>query len=145
MMISCGAVFFSPAKFTGESLFPLAPSYVRFRQSKPISAAFVFATAERKSTSFYEILKAPMGATTGEIKTAYRRLARVCHPDVAEIDRKYSSADEFMRIHAAYATLSDPVKRAEYDRTFLRKQRTLFSTPRFPGYAGRNWETEQCW
>lgn len=155
--LSCRPVFLSPEQFSGESLFPLSSS-VRFRQARPsvVPAAYASATAERESTtatcvlpaklstSFYEILGIPMGATSEEIKSAYRRLARVCHPDVAAIDRKTSSADEFMRIHAAYSTLSDPGKRAEYDRRFLRRQRTvgLYSTPSFSGYTGRNWETE---
>ncbi|KAE8709498.1 Chaperone protein dnaJ 11 [Hibiscus syriacus] len=66
-------------------------------------------------TSLYQVLGIPIGASNQEIKSAYRRLARVCHPDVAAIDRKDSSADEFMEIHAAYSTLSDPEKRAVYD------------------------------
>lgn len=152
--------FMSPELFSGESFAP-PPSNVRFRQTKPsvITAAFASATAERESatatyvlpqklsSSFYEILGIPTRATGDEIKSAYRRLARVFHPDVASIDRKNSSADEFMRIHAAYSTLSDPNKRAEYDRRFLRRQRTvgLYSTPSFSGYSGRNWETDQCW
>ncbi|GMI68196.1 DnaJ11, DNA J protein C23 [Hibiscus trionum] len=97
-------------------------------------------------TSLYEILGIPVGASNQEIKTAYRRLARVCHPDVAAIDRKDSSADEFMKIHAAYSTLSDPQKRAVYDSKISRRvQRPLTSDSRFSGYRGRNWETDQCW
>ncbi|KAJ9146966.1 hypothetical protein P3X46_029178 [Hevea brasiliensis] len=92
--------------------------------------------------SLYEILGIPVGATSHEIKSAYRRLARTCHPDVA-LDRKDTSADEFMKIHAAYSTLSDPEKRAVYDRKFFRRNGPLTSS--FPGYRGRNWETDQCW
>ncbi|KAI5684073.1 hypothetical protein M9H77_05301 [Catharanthus roseus] len=163
-MISSSAssrlVFQSPQQFSGDWFVPPATN-VRIRQEKPsvISAAFASAAAERETTttaytftpklatSFYEVLGIPMGATSDEIKSAYRRLARVCHPDVAAIDRKSSSADEFMRIHAAYSTLSDPDKRAEYDRRFLRRYRSvgLCSNPRFSGYTGRNWETDQCW
>ncbi|PON42666.1 Terminal organelle assembly protein [Parasponia andersonii] len=100
------------------------------------------------ASSLYEILGIPTVATCQEIKAAYRRLARVCHPDVAAIDRKDSSADEFMKIHAAYSTLSDPAKRAEYDRRFLRRHhchRPLTMASGFSGYTGRNWETDQCW
>ncbi|KAF7809656.1 Chaperone protein dnaJ 11, chloroplastic [Senna tora] len=95
--------------------------------------------------SLYEILGVYAGASNQEIKAAYRRLARVCHPDVAAIDGKNSSADEFMKIHAAYSTLSDPVKRANYDRSLFRRQRPLTMASIFPGYTGRNWETDQCW
>uniref|UniRef100_A0A2P2N152 Uncharacterized protein MANES_02G104900 n=1 Tax=Rhizophora mucronata TaxID=61149 RepID=A0A2P2N152_RHIMU len=94
--------------------------------------------------SLYEVLGIPVGASGQEIKTAYRQLARTCHPDVAAVDRKDSSAGEFMRIHAAYSTLYDPEKRAVYDRKlFRRNQRPL--TAGLSGYGGRNWETDQCW
>ncbi|ESW29909.1 hypothetical protein PHAVU_002G108600 [Phaseolus vulgaris] len=96
-------------------------------------------------SSLYDILGIPAGASSQEIKAAYRRLARVCHPDVAAIDRKNSSADEFMKIHAAYSTLSDPDKRANYDRSLFRRQRPLSTAAVFSGYTRRNWETDQCW
>ncbi|MED6108441.1 hypothetical protein PIB30_024012 [Stylosanthes scabra] len=153
----------SAAKFAGGSVAP-PPSRVR---SRPIvSFATATATAEARSTwtdqrrpsflnpdavfpsctSLYEILGIPAGASSQEIKAAYRRLARVCHPDVAAIDRKNSSADEFMKIHDAYCTLSDPDKRANYDRSlFGSRQRPLSTASVFSGYSGRNWETDQCW
>ncbi|KAF5753042.1 chaperone protein dnaJ 11 chloroplastic [Tripterygium wilfordii] len=96
------------------------------------------------STSLYEILGLPTGATREEVKSAYRRLARVCHPDVAAVERKDRSADEFIKIHAAYCTLSDPEKRAVYDRKIFRRPVRPLSTG-FSGYTGRNWETDQCW
>ncbi|CAB4287803.1 unnamed protein product [Prunus armeniaca] len=100
----------------------------------------------QKMTSLYEILGIPAVATCQEIKSAYRRLARVCHPDVAAIERKDTSADEFMKIHAAYSTLSDPEKRADYDRKFMRRSRPLSTASGYSGYyTRRNWETDQCW
>ncbi|KAF3440300.1 hypothetical protein FNV43_RR18584 [Rhamnella rubrinervis] len=96
-------------------------------------------------SSLYEILGVPSGASFQEVKSAYRRLARVCHPDVANFDRKDSSADEFMKIHAAYSTLSDPAKRADYDRKHLLRHRPLTTASGFSGYTRRNWETDQCW
>ncbi|KAJ1408790.1 DnaJ domain containing protein [Sesbania bispinosa] len=147
----------SAANLTGNSVAP-PPCRVR---SRPIVAfATATATAEARSTwteqprtsylnssctSLYEILGIPAGASNQEIKAAYRRLARVCHPDVAAIDRKNSSADEFMKIHAAYSTLSDPDKRASYDRSLFRRQRPLSTASIFSGYSSRNWETDQCW
>ncbi|PWA51266.1 dnaJ domain-containing protein [Artemisia annua] len=96
--------------------------------------------------SLYDILGISSEASGGEIKTAYRKMARISHPDV-----KDSSGEEFIRIHDAYSTLSDPDKRANYDRMLMMMQRSRsFSGARpvvssFNGYTGRNWETDQCW
>ncbi|XP_077246063.1 chaperone protein dnaJ 11, chloroplastic-like [Tasmannia lanceolata] len=123
---------------------------VRFRPAKAYatSSSYLY-TSQPRMNSLYDILGLPIGATCQEIKAAYRKLARVCHPDVVAIDRKDTSADEFMKIHAAYSTLSDPNKRADYDRTVLRRFPSSGLTgsdgSRFSGYGRRTWETDQCW
>ncbi|KAI4374923.1 hypothetical protein MLD38_012859 [Melastoma candidum] len=94
--------------------------------------------------SLYEVLGIGRGATFQEIKAAYRKLARVLHPDVA------ASSDgmgrEFMRVHEAYETLSDPDKRADYDRLMLvgRHPSPVRAGPVY-GCRTRKWETDQCW
>ncbi|KAE8655958.1 Chaperone protein dnaJ 11 [Hibiscus syriacus] len=116
------------------------------QQEKGSMSGYLSRPGMAACTSLYQVLGIPIGASNQEIKSAYRRLARVCHPDVAAIDRKDSSADEFIKIHAAYSTLSDPEKRAVYDsKVFRRGQRPLTSDSRFSGYGGRSWETDQCW
>lgn len=98
------------------------------------------------ASSLYEVLGIPIGATCQEIKTAYRRLARVLHPDVAADES--DAGFEFMKLHEAYETLSDPEKRADYDRTLLYGRRRPFSVSSDfsgMGYSGRSWETDQCW
>jgi molecular chaperone DnaJ len=64
---------------------------------------------------YYEILGVSRNATQEEIKKAYRRLARQYHPD-ANPDKKEEAAEKFREITEAYAVLSDPEKRAQYDR-----------------------------
>ncbi|KAE8707130.1 Chaperone protein dnaJ 11 [Hibiscus syriacus] len=116
------------------------------QQEKGSTTGYLSRPGMAACTSLYQVLGIPISASNQEIKSAYRRLARVCHPDVAAIDRKDSSADEFMKIHAAYSTLSDPQKRAVYDsKVFRIGQRPLTSESRFSGYRGRSWETDQCW
>ena len=61
------------------------------------------------------------GASGEDIKRAYRALAREHHPDVA--DDKSQAEHRFKRINEAYEVLSDPNKRAQYDRFGLRRQR----------------------
>lgn len=63
---------------------------------------------------YYAILGVPRTADEKEIKSAYRKLARKCHPDVNPNDR--ASEERFKQISEAYEVLSDPHKRAQYDR-----------------------------
>ncbi len=61
---------------------------------------------------FYEVLGIGKNASIDEIKKAYRGLALKYHPDVS----KDSAAEEkFKEINEAYAVLSDPDKRKQYD------------------------------
>lgn len=62
---------------------------------------------------YYEILGVPRDATEQEIKKAYRRLARQYHPDV---NKSPEAEARFKEINEAYQVLSDPEKRAAYDR-----------------------------
>lgn len=122
------------------------------RRSLRVSAGY--ATAERTETashtvSFYDVLGIQVGASCQEVKSAYRRLARTLHPDVAPKCSGGATADEFMRVHAAYATLSDPEKRALYDNSLFRR-RPRPAVTSATGYSSmaphrRSWETDQCW
>ncbi|KAL1822886.1 hypothetical protein ACET3Z_009664 [Daucus carota] len=165
------SLFSSPSTFqiltsttTSPKLAP--PSGVRLRTSHPVSAVSSTANAGRSgyctsyidqsvstNASLYEVLGIQMGASRHEIKTAYRSLARVMHPDVASSSGRgdsTSSAEAFLRISAAYNTLSDAQKRAEYDLQMLRTRSPRYSasavTSMHRGYTSqRSWETDQCW
>jgi DnaJ-like protein len=58
---------------------------------------------------YYELLGVDPTASTGEIRTAYRALAKVMHPDAG------GTAGTFRLLREAYETLSDPQRRADYD------------------------------
>ncbi len=62
----------------------------------------------------YEVLGVSRDATAEEIKSAYRRLARRYHPDVNPGD--HEAEEKFKEIGQAHAILSDPDKRARFDR-----------------------------
>ncbi len=62
---------------------------------------------------YYEILGVSRNASKDEIKRAYRRLARKYHPD---INKSPEAEERFKEINEAYEVLSDPEKRATYDR-----------------------------
>src|SRR5262249_41128852 len=63
---------------------------------------------------YYEVLGVSQSASADDIKGAYRRLARKHHPDVNPGDGEAET--RFKEINEAYEVLSDPNKRARYDR-----------------------------
>jgi molecular chaperone DnaJ len=65
---------------------------------------------------YYEILGVPRNASQKEIEEAYRRLAVQYHPDRVPPEKKEEAREKFKEISEAYAVLSDPNKRAQYDR-----------------------------
>jgi len=62
---------------------------------------------------YYEVLGVPRNATPEDIKAAFRKLARQYHPDVSQ---EPNAEERFKGINEAYAVLSEPDKRAAYDR-----------------------------
>jgi curved DNA-binding protein len=63
---------------------------------------------------YYETLGVSKTASEDEIKSAFRKLARKYHPDVAK-DKK-AAEEKFKQINEAYEVLGDPEKRRKYDQ-----------------------------
>ena len=63
---------------------------------------------------YYETLGVSKTASEDEIRSAFRKLARKYHPDVAK-DKK-TAEEKFKQINEAYEVLSDPDKRRKYDQ-----------------------------
>ncbi|MCL2691335.1 MAG: molecular chaperone DnaJ [Candidatus Bathyarchaeota archaeon] len=62
---------------------------------------------------YYEVLGVDKGATNDQIKGSYRKLAMQYHPDR---NKEAGAEDKFKEISEAYAVLSDPQKRVQYDQ-----------------------------
>jgi molecular chaperone DnaJ len=63
---------------------------------------------------YYQVLGVAQDATDAELKKAYRQLAMQFHPDKNPGDAK--AEERFKEVNEAYGVLSDPDKRAHYDR-----------------------------
>ncbi len=63
---------------------------------------------------YYEVLGVDKNTTEADLKKAYRKLAKQCHPDVNPGDKAAEAS--FKEINEAYEVLSDPQKRSKYDR-----------------------------
>jgi len=76
-------------------------------------------------TDYYKILGVRRSASRAEIKSAYRKLARLRHPDVNPGSEE--AAGEFTLLSKAYHTLIDPQERAHYDQQLLSPSSSNYS------------------
>src|SRR5450755_2647768 len=82
---------------------------------------------------YYDVLGVARTADEGEIKKAFRRLARELHPDVNSHDP--AAEEKFKEAAEAYEVLSDADRRATYDRYGHEGLRTGGYSPNFEGFG----------
>jgi molecular chaperone DnaJ len=82
---------------------------------------------------YYEVLGVDRGADDAAIKKAFRRLARELHPDVNSHDPQ--AEEKFKEAAEAYEVLSDPDRRATYDRYGHEGLRSGGYAPNFEGFS----------
>lgn len=78
-------------------------------------------------TDYYAVLDIRTDATEEEIKEAYRKRAFETHPDRRDDAEAH---EEFVKVRAAYETLSNPHARARYDRQRARPERHAATSAR---------------
>lgn len=83
-------------------------------------------------TNYYELLDLDVGASADEIKSSYRRIQKMCHPDVAGED----GTEVCILLNDAYSLLTDDVKRQNYDVTLERANRVRASMDEEHTYDG---------
>ncbi|KAH7573008.1 hypothetical protein ACOSP7_006410 [Xanthoceras sorbifolium] len=108
-------------------LCPTRVSFVSFKIKANFSDACV---KDLTGMTFYQLLGIPESGTLPEIKHAYKQLARKYHPDVSPPDRIEEYTRRFIRVQEAYETLSDPRRRALYDRDMSKGLQLAFSARR---------------
>jgi DnaJ-class molecular chaperone len=79
--------------------------------------------------SYYEILEVDPRASEHDIRNAFRRLARLRHPDRFQGQARQAAEKDFQAITEAYNVLSDSDQRSRYDQT-LGKPSQQLSNPR---------------
>lgn len=89
-----------------------------------------------KFQDYYEVLGVPRDANAEAIKKAYRALALRWHPDRHQGTAKADAEAKFKAASEAYEVLSDPAKRAKYDRFGKDWQHGQDFQPPPPGQGG---------
>jgi DnaJ-like protein len=79
-------------------------------------------SSDSHAASFYDVLQVAPWCDAEVIHAAYRALARRWHPD---LNRGPEAEAQMRRLNAAYQVLSDPQRRASYDRDRVREERQM--------------------
>ncbi len=87
--------------------------------------------------NYYEILGVSAGAGSLEIKNAFRRLAKMYHPD-----KNPNGKEQFNRILKAYEILSDPLQKSTYDYR-LRSFASASTNNETPSPGTKNWRFDE--
>lgn len=77
----------------------------------------------------YQVLGVPRSASEADIKKAFRKLAKIHHPDQ---NKDPKAGAKFSEINSAYEIVGDPEKRAQFDRGEIDAE----GKPRFRGFEG---------
>jgi len=81
--------------------------------------------------SYYDVLKVSKNATKEEIKSSYKKLAKIYHPDK---NNEKDAKEHFQKIQEAYEHLSDDEKKAQYDNPMPQNPFNFMNQNNMPGF-----------
>ena len=87
-------------------------------------------TSSWNKKSHYATLELSPTATLKDIKNAFIRLSKQCHPDLLPEDHSKEDTARFQLVVEAYEVLSDPNRRKEYDATLGLSRKLPFKRPK---------------
>lgn len=106
---------------------PPRPARLRVRSVRREDAAGGVRTEDQEREreqapplTFYDLLGISADGSPDDVRAAYRRLALKYHPDVSPPGAAAENTRRFIEVQEAYETLSDPSRRASYDRALAR-------------------------
>ncbi len=103
------------------------------RRSRPGGVGGTMASQDWFDKDFYQVLGVEKDVSAADLKKTYRKLARQYHPDSNQGDA--AAEARFKEISEAYAVLSDPEQREEYDQIRAMGSGARFTAGR-PGQGG---------
>ena len=88
------------------------------------------------------MLSVPPDATQKEIQRAYRKLAKILHPDISA---RPDAEEDFKILNEAYQVLSDPKRRIEYDSRLQVHSTDPSEHMSYAGYKGTKYQNPSTW
>ena len=95
-----------------------------------------------RKTTYYDILDIPHNATKEEIRNAYRKLAKMLHPDVST---EHNAEERFKILNEAYHVLSNPEMRSAYDARIHAHETDESEHMSYTGYRGTKYQDPSTW
>ena len=93
----------------------LRPHLVAWRVASSGFSSTSFGGSSPDQSCAYDVLRVSPSANRDEIKTAFRKTARLMHPDAGPLQEKDKRTDKFVKVVAAYEILSCEKRRVLYD------------------------------
>lgn len=94
--------------------------------------------------NYYQLLGVTFGATSDEIRRAYRAAMKETHPDRQQAAARARAEDQARLLNRAYATLSKPESRRQYDQTIRTQVMQDELMSRYTGGFVEQWQSREA-